>query len=148
MRIGGRERRKRGFTLIELLTVVVILGILMGLLVTVLQQAKTRARRYKCAAEVRELARAWQSYHATYDSLPAGATMTASMVDILQGNNPGGLNRLKIKFMDFSSEAITGGYKDPWGHLYRMSLNVGQSTNTWVYTTKVHLSNKKAYPYE
>lgn len=138
----------RGFTLIELLTVIVILGILMGLLVGVLQQAKTRARKYKCATEARELARAWQSYYSTYETLPAGGVMNAAMVNILRGNDAG-WNPQNIKFMDFPASAGgASGFVDPWGNLYHVSLSVGDLANTCTFARRVYLQNREGWTYE
>lgn len=141
-------RQGQGFTLIELLTVIVILGILMGLLGGVLQQAKTRARKYKCAAEARELARAWQSYYSTYDALPGGSVMNAAMVDILRGNDAAA-NPRNIKFMDFPASAGgVSGFVDPWGNPYHVSLSVADMTNVWRFATRVYLQNREASKYE
>ena len=133
----------QGFTLIELLTVVFILCILIGLLAGVLQQAKTRARKYKCAAEVRELARAWESYYATYGSLPAVSVMNGAAVGILRGNNS-----QNIKFMDFPISAGTTGFTDPWGGLYHVELAELPTGTTNRFVTRVYLQNREAWKYE
>lgn len=132
-----------GFTLIELLLVIVIIGILIGLLGTIFQTARTRSRRIKCSTETRELAKAWQAYYGAYDVLPAGGVMDAGKVSVLQGNNT-----LKIKFMDFSTDAAANGFRDPWGNLYRVTLSTPGLMTNWQYKTRVYLINKKAYPYE
>jgi prepilin-type N-terminal cleavage/methylation domain-containing protein/prepilin-type processing-associated H-X9-DG protein len=49
------RRGTRGFTLIELLVVVVILGILMGLVSSVVQKARSAGRTAKCASNQRQL---------------------------------------------------------------------------------------------
>lgn len=139
MRMKGRG----AFTLIEMLTVLVIIGILLGLLTGVFMKAKESARRRKCEGEVRELVRAWHAYYGAFGSLPPGVTMDPTMVQFLQGNNA-----LKIKFMDFPPEASTSGFMDPWGHPYRISLQVKQLTNTWQFATRVCLHNRDRSSYE
>lgn len=138
-----RSGRKKGFTLIELLTVVVIIGILASLLFSVFFQARTRARKNRCAAETRELAKAWQAYFSTYNSLPGLGTMNGAAVQMLQGDNAKG-----IKFMDFSMSARTTGFLDPWGKPYRIALSVRGTTNQWEYSTRVYLLNERGNQYE
>lgn len=142
-----KRQAAHGFTLIELMTVIVIIGILSGLLFTVLAQAKEAARKRRCATEVRELTRAWYAYWQAYGNLPEYGQMTPDAVKALQGNDPAN-NLKKIKFMDFPPEAAVSGYKDPWGQLYRLSLATDQMTNSWVFSTKVFPVNYGAYDYE
>ena len=73
-------RKKPGFTLVELLVVMAIIGILIGMLASVFQAARTQARRNKCVSELRELAKAWQMFYATYDSLPGSGDMIPDKV--------------------------------------------------------------------
>lgn len=56
-----------GFTLVELLVVVAIAGILAGLLLPVLAQARDRARQSACASNLRQLGGAVTLYAQDYD---------------------------------------------------------------------------------
>lgn len=54
--------RPRGFTLVEILVVVAIVGLLMALIVPVLMNSRSQARRIQCANNLRELHRGVNLY--------------------------------------------------------------------------------------
>lgn len=64
------RRSRAGLTVIELLVVIAIIGILAGLLLPAILQARSAARRSQCASNLKQLAQAMQSFHSRMDCLP------------------------------------------------------------------------------
>jgi prepilin-type N-terminal cleavage/methylation domain-containing protein len=66
-------RSRRGFTLIELLVVIAIIGILAGMLLPVLSNAKKKAQVRQCRIEIGQIVTAIQAYDAAYSRYPVAS---------------------------------------------------------------------------
>ncbi len=67
--------RRDGFTLVELLVVVAIIGVLVGLLIPSVQQAREAARRTSCLGNLRQMGVATQNYYSTFQRFPPGCNL-------------------------------------------------------------------------
>jgi type II secretory pathway pseudopilin PulG len=130
-RTQDRNPGRRGFTLIEMLTVVGIIMVLVGLILSGLYTVLARAKVVRARRDIAQLVTAWTAYLADYRQFPAvsGNSVTNGLivtgrdvVQILRGReNHNGQNPLRVTYMDF--HVNTTQFPDPWGNLYRTTSN-------------------------
>jgi prepilin-type N-terminal cleavage/methylation domain-containing protein/prepilin-type processing-associated H-X9-DG protein len=97
MKMNQADGRAGAFTLVELLVVIAIIGILAALLLPVLSQAKSRARRIECVGNLRETGLAFHLF----------------------ANDHGGKFTTQVSTNDGGSlEFVTAGYQIIGSHFY------------------------------
>src|SRR6476469_4771747 len=75
IRVRSTQSCDSGFTLIELLVVIAIIALLAAILFPVFAQAREKARRTSCLANVKQISAAFQMYLQDYDErFPSSVT--------------------------------------------------------------------------
>ena len=115
--------QRRAFTLIELLVVIAIIGVLVGLLLPAVQQAREAARRSSCVNKLKQLQLAVLNYESAKQKLPANSR-SHDLYAIMQTNNSSsrwGWRYILLPFMEelsrhetilgkIQAQATAGGY--------------------------------------
>jgi prepilin-type N-terminal cleavage/methylation domain-containing protein/prepilin-type processing-associated H-X9-DG protein len=120
-------RSRTGFTLIELLVVIAIIGVLVGLLLPAVQQAREAARRSSCTNNLKQIGLALHNYTDAFGTFPPGIQCGFAE------NNGGGWawSSFILQFMEESELAST--------------LNVGNSSTTSPAAISAGLTNIPTY---
>ena len=98
--------KKRAFTLVELLVVIAIIGMMMGLLLPAVQQAREAARQTQCSNNLKQFGSAAQNHVATNLFYPGGGWYFSFVMDPDRGlgsDQPGGWICSLMPFMDLNN---------------------------------------------
>ena len=127
-------KSRRGFTLIELLVVIAIIGVLVGLLLPAVQQAREAARRSSCGNNLKQMSLAMHIFadnhpRASDNYFPAAkdlATNTESWVsDILPSIEEGNTGATGTADLPFDTCPSYANSANPNGLCYRANIGAG-----------------------
>ena len=127
---------KQAFTLIELLVVIAIIAILAALVTPAINAALQRAKKAQVQTEVQAIKTAVQGFYNDYSKLPVstghgGPDSTYSdnnskfIIQVLTANESVGplVNSRKIVYLETTTSATDGTFKDLWGTQYTLKLD-------------------------
>lgn len=80
------DLRRKAFTLVELLVVITIIGILVGLLLPAVQQAREAGRQTTCRNNLRQIGIATTAYHEKNRKFPPGAVWVCNNTNLSRGS--------------------------------------------------------------
>jgi general secretion pathway protein G len=111
-----------GFTLMELLTVIAVISILMGMILTGGEKAKLKAKVYKTQAMISSIDTAVSMYHTDFGAYPPSGNQ--NLVNLLANSGVYGANpSWNGPYMSFKSDDLSGSIAsgnatvtDAWGN--------------------------------
>lgn len=111
----SKRRRRIGFTLIELLVVIAIIGVLVGMLLPAVQQAREAARRASCQNNLKQIGLGFHGYESAHGYFPTsvstGSTRhywVAQILPFMEHNPLAEMYDYTIKFNDVGNRDAVG----------------------------------------
>jgi len=120
MRIPSRlnySRHRGGFTLIELLVVIAIIGVLVGLLLPAVQQAREAARRLACSNNMKQLVLAVHNYASSKGGFPPSMVHTPGTA-FPTNNESWGIHGRILPYIEQGIVAEKINLEQPWDDGY------------------------------
>ena len=110
------SRRRGGFTLVELLVVIAIIGMLVGLLLPAVQQAREAARRMQCSNNLKQMGLALHNYHDVYKRLAPGWVDWEGVYTAPKEYRSAHVNVAMLPFLEGGAAENEYDYDVPWNH--------------------------------
>jgi prepilin-type N-terminal cleavage/methylation domain-containing protein len=108
------SKQRTAFTLVELLVVIAIIGVMVGLLLPAVQQAREAARRMQCLNNLKQIGLAMQNFHAAHNCFPSSVSGNgaahywgAQLLPYLEQNPLADIYDYSVRFNDIKNrEAV------------------------------------------
>ena len=130
------QATRAGFTLVELLVVIAIIGVLVGLLLPAVQQAREAARRMQCTSNMRQLGIACHNFADTFGGeLPAGCrdynfmSWVTFILPYMEENNR--YEAMSVSYVPYGSSSGSGGWVDDGDPTEGGRYDRVQNVNAW-----------------
>jgi prepilin-type N-terminal cleavage/methylation domain-containing protein len=115
--LPATNRHRTAFTLIELLVVIAIIGVLVGLLLPAVQQAREAARRLACGNNLRQLVLAVHTYASARGHFPPSMIHTPGTA-FASNNGSWGVHGRILPYIEESIVAERINLEQPWDDGY------------------------------